>query len=184
MIAVNKFYGYLPKQKNNMTHLSATKKGIFISVILILTSIICFYVFHLPDNGKSQYLILCLYIAGILWVLMSYKIRTDYAGLKEYFSEAFKAFIVITLLMTLYTYIFQKLNPQILENGIKENNLLLQKQGNKTPMEINENAEKLRSIFMPMMLMLNTIKFLILGVLVSIVTAGFLSQKNNSAANS
>lgn len=160
-----------------MTHLSATKKGIFISVILIITSIICFYLFDLPDNGKSQYLILCLYITGILWVMISYHLRTDYAGLKEYFSEAFKAFIVVTLMMTLYTYFFQKLNPQILENGINENNVLLKKQGNKTPAEINENAEKLRSIFMPMMLMLNTLKYLILGALVSVVTGGFLSQK-------
>ena len=167
-----------------MTHLSATKKGITIAGVLILTSIICFYGLHLPDNGNSQYLMLGLYITGIIWVLLSYHSRIDYAGMKEYFSEGFKTFIVVTLFMIIYTFIFQKLNPQILEKGIIENNALLQKQGNKTPDEIKETAEKLRSIFMPMMLMLNTIKYLILGVLVTVVTAGFLSQKNNSVANS
>ena len=77
----------------------------------------------------------------------------------------------------IYTFVFYKMNPQILEKGIVDNNILIQKEGNRTAIEIQDNANKMRSIFMPMMLSINTIKYLFLGSLISVVSAGFLSQK-------
>jgi hypothetical protein len=79
--------------------------------------------------------------------------------------------------MVLYTFVFYRFNPQILENGIIENNILVAKEGNHTAAEIEVNANKLRNIFMPMMLFLTTVKFIFLGALVTAVTAGFFSQK-------
>ena len=69
------------------------------------------------------------------------------------------------------------MNPQILEGVISENNVLLRKDGNHTEAEIAANADKFRSIFMPGMLMMNTFIYLLLGVLVTVIGAGFLSQK-------
>jgi len=163
-----------------MKSTSSTKKGIILSTILIIVSIICYYGFNLPENGKSQYLILSIYLLGIIWVLLTVDHSLKPYRLRDYFSEGFKAFIVVTLLMTVYTFIFHKINPQIMEKGISDNNALLYEEGNKTTHEIEENAEKLRSIFIPMMLMISTISYLILGALITLVTAGFLSQKNNS----
>ena len=90
------------------------------------------------------------------------------------------AFIVVTLVTTFYTFVFYKLNPQLCEKGIIENNQLILKQGNKTPTEINENSEQFRSIFIPMMLAVNIFTYLFLGAIISLVSAGFLSKKNNS----
>ena len=160
---------------------SPTYKGLIIAVMLIAASLITFYLMNLPENGNSQYAILSIFTIGLIWVLLDKK---KYCGeiqpsLKDYFSEGFKAFIVIALLMAVYTFIFYKLNPQIMEKGIAENNELIRAQGNKTDAEIQENANKLRNIFMPMMLMLNTIKFLFLGSLISLTMGGLLSRKNN-----
>ena len=161
-----------------MKNLSATYKGVITGVLMIVLSLIFFYIFKLPINGKSQYVILLVFIAGVLWSLISYKlIETSTLSFKNYFSEGFKTFIVVALFMAVFTFIFYKLNTQIMENGIQENNLLLLKDGNKTPTEIKENADKLRDIFMPMMLAINTIKYLLLGSLVSVIAAAFLSQK-------
>ena len=161
-----------------MKNLSATYKGVITGVLMIVLSLILFYIFKLPINGKSQYVILLVFIAGVLWSLISYKlIETSALRFKNYFSEGFKTFIVVALFMAVFTFIFYKLNTQIMENGIQENNLLLLKDGNKTPTEIKENADKLRDIFMPMMLAINTIKYLLLGSLVSVIAAAFLSQK-------
>ena len=143
----------------------------------MITSVITFYFLHLPENGNSQYLTIGLYILGIFWILFSHKKNADRLEIKSFFSEGFKGFIVVTLLMVVYTFVFYKLNPQILEKGIAENNELIKLEGNKTLAEIRENENKLRSMFMPMMLMLNTIKYLILGALVSLVMGTFLSQK-------
>ena len=161
-----------------MKELSSTRKGIVTVVLMIMLAVVFFYAFKLPVNGKNQFIILLLSIAGVLWSLFSLKLKdAATAGFKDYFSEGFKTFIVIALFMAVFTFVFYKLNPQILENGIKENNDLVMKEGNHTPAEIKVNADKMRNIFMPMMLAINTMKYLLLGSLVSLVAAGFLSRK-------
>lgn len=165
-----------------MRHINATKKGILIALAIIVVSLLLFYVFHLPENGKSQYVILVTFIIGMLWTMVDFHTKQkNNPRFKEYFSEGFKAFIVVTLLMVVYAFIFYKLNPQIMEKGIEENNILIAKQGSRTPAEIIENANKLRSIFIPMMLFITTMKFLILGTLITVVSAGFMSQKTVTA---
>jgi hypothetical protein len=61
---------------------------------------------------------------------------------------------------------------------IENNNQMLLKEGNHTPAEIAENAKQMKSIFLPMMVGIHLFKHLIIGVLITAVTAGFLiSQK-------
>jgi len=161
-----------------MKYINATYKGVISAILLIVVSLVLFYGFHLPENGKSQYVILGLFIAIVIWTIVSYKTNGFSSNtFKDYFSEAFKTFIVVTLFMAIFTYFFYKMNPQILNNAIIENNSLILKEGNRTIAEIEENSNKLRSIFMPMMISITVIKFLFLGSLVSMVGAGFLIQK-------
>jgi hypothetical protein len=165
-----------------MRRINATQKGTIIAAAIIIVSLALFYIFKLPENGKSQYVILVMFIIGILWTMIEFHVRqTTTPKFKEYFSEGFKSFIVVTLLMVIYAFIFYKFNPQIMEKGIEENNALIAREGNRTATEIAENANKLRSIFMPMMLFITTMKFLILGTLITVVSAGFMSQKSASA---
>ena len=167
-----------------MNNLSATKKGIFISILMMLSSLITFYIFHMPDNGNSQYLVLSVFIAGIFWALLDFHKKNPEANFKNYFGEGFRTFIVISLLMVIFAFIFYKINPQIMEDGIRENDALLRKEGNKTEAEIISNANQLRSIFIPVMLSLTTIKYLFLGALSSAVIGGlFLQKKQASSIN-
>ncbi len=161
-----------------MKYINATYKGVISSIVLILVSTVLFYGFHFPENGKSQYVVLILFIASVFWTLVSYKL-SGYSNnsFKDYFAEAFKAFVVITLFMAVFSFVFYRMNPQILNDAIIENNNLILKEGNRTIAEIEENSNKLRSIFMPMMISITIIKFLFLGSLVSMVGAGFLIQK-------
>lgn len=164
-----------------MKHLSATIKGMITAVIMIVASLVFFYIFDFPVNGKNQYVILLIFITGILWHQVSYRMtRGTVQDIRSYFSEGFKTFIVITLFMAVYTFIFYEFNPQIMENGIQENNALLLKDGNKTLAEIEDNADKLKSIFMPMMLAITTVKYLFLGALVSLLAGGFLSRQKRA----
>ncbi len=161
-----------------MKNLTATYKGVITGILMVILSIIFFYILNLPPNGRNQYIIYVVFIAGLLWTLITFKLGSPSTlTIKNYFSEGFKTFIVVALFMAVFTFIFYKLNPQIMENGIVENNALLLKDGNKTPAEIKENADKLRNIFMPMMLAITTIKYLLLGTLISFIAGGFLSQQ-------
>lgn len=158
--------------------LNATKKGLITGLVMVALSLFFFYVLKLPVNQQEQYVIFSVYIAGIAWSLFSYK-QTSAAdkNFKSYFSTGFKTFIVVTLLMVLYTFIFFKFNTAYRDAGITENNALLLKEGNHTPAEIESNASQLKQIFMPVMVGIATFKYLILGALVTAVASGFLSRK-------
>ncbi|MBS1755672.1 MAG: DUF4199 domain-containing protein [Bacteroidetes bacterium] len=164
-----------------MKNINATKKGVLAALVMIILSLVFFYVLKYPVSGNNQIVILLVYVAAVIWSLLSFKSAdSDTLKFKDYFSEGFKTFVVITLLMVIFTYVFYKFNPQILEDGIKLNNELLQKQGDHTPAEIEANSKKLRDIFLPMMTAINTLKYLIIGALVAAIGAGFLSQKNKN----
>ncbi|RYD81279.1 MAG: DUF4199 domain-containing protein [Sphingobacteriales bacterium] len=153
-----------------MKKLSATYKGLIIAGLMIIVSATLFYGFKFPPNDSSQLVVMGLYIMGIFWSLISLKPTEEKAlRFKDYFSQGFKTFIIVTLLMVIYTAVFYKLNPQILENVIAENEILVAKAGDKTPAEIKANSESLRSIFMPMTISLTTVIYLGLGALTSVV---------------
>lgn len=164
-----------------MKNLTATHKGIITGSLMITVSVICFYALKLPENGKNQVVTWVIFIGGIVWSLVAFKLKgLPKAAFKDYFSEGFKTFIVVAFFMAVFTFVFYKLNPQILENAIKENNILVFKEGDHTPAEIEENANKLRNIFMPMMLATKTVLYLFIGSLVSLIAAIMLRSKNVS----
>ncbi len=148
-----------------------------LSLLLISTSLICFYGLKMPDNGSSQYIIFFVFITGLLLGLFHYRQLNLETSFKQLFGEGFKIFVVVTFFMVSYSWIFYKYNPQILEEAITFNEQLIIKQGNKTMPEIAENTKKLRQIFIPMMLALKTIMYLILGTLVTVVASGFWGKK-------
>jgi Protein of unknown function (DUF4199) len=161
-----------------LKNLNATKKGLITGLVMIGLALLFFFVLKLPVNQKDQYAFFTVYIVGILWSLFSYK-QSDAAdkSFKNYFSTGFKTFIVVTLLMVLYTFIFFKFNTAYRDAGIAENNEMLLKEGNHTSAEIESNANQLKQIFMPVMVGITTFKYLILGALVTAIGSGFLSRK-------
>ena len=161
-----------------MKNISAKYIGLITAAAMVAASLILFYILHFPENGKNQYFIYAIYAVGILTTLILYnKNTTEGSAFKNYFSEGFKVFVVVTLIMAVFTFIFYKMNPQILEKALVEINAYNAKDADKTPAEVTANAEKLRGIFIPMMIATTTVKNLVLGALITIVAAGFLSQK-------
>lgn len=160
-----------------MKKINAAKKGLITAIIMIGLSLFSFYILHKPVQNQYQYLIFTTYTLGIIWSVFTFS-RTVVAGtkFKEYFAEGFKTFIVVTLLMVIYTIVFYKLNPQLIENEIALNNQLAIKEGNHTPMEIEANAKQMRSIFITMTTAIVTIMYLFLGALISAVTTGVIMQ--------
>jgi type III secretory pathway component EscS len=149
-----------------------------LSLLLISAALICFYLFKMSDNGNSQYIIFFVFIIGLLFGLFQYRQQNQEAGFKQLFGEGFKIFVVVAFFMVVYSWIFYKYNPQILEEAITFNEQLIIKQGNRTMPEIEDNTKKLRQIFIPMMLAFNTIKYLFMGTLVTLVASGFWGKRN------
>lgn len=160
-----------------MQQLNSTKKGIVISMVLVLMHLISFYIFGNPVKSNWQIFIYSTYAIGLFWVIATARFQMHHTLIKSLFAEGFKAFIVVTFVSTFFIFIFYKLNPQICESGIAENNLMLMKEGNKTPAEISENSEQFRTIFIPMMLATNIFIHLVIGAVTSMFCGGILSKR-------
>jgi Protein of unknown function (DUF4199) len=156
---------------------SAAYKGIITGVLMIATALVAYLILKLPINQKEQYALYAIFTAGIIWSLISEKNNTAVISFKDFFSIGFRAFIMATLFMVIFTFIYFKFDTSYRDLGIAENKVLLLKEGNHTADEIDKNAVQLKKIFLPMMVGGAVFKYLILGALVSLVGAGFLSQQ-------
>lgn len=164
-----------------MKNITATYKGVITGAAMILACVVSYFTLHIPFNSKEQFIVFGIYTAGIIWCLLAFnRNHKDEKKLKIYFQEGFKTFVVVTLMMVIYCIIFYKFETGIRDAWIANNNVELLKQGNKMPAEIEENARQMKTMFLPMMVGIFLFKYLILGVLITVVTGGFLiSQKKN-----
>ena len=161
-----------------MKKLSATYIGLIIAALMILASIILFYGFGRAPKDPAHLIVMGIYVVGICWSLLSLNpVEGEPLKFKQYFSQGFKTFIIVTLLMVIFTAIFYKLNPQIIDAFISENEALVAQGRDKTPAEIKANSDSLRSIFMPMTISLTTVVYLGLGALTSLVCGMILSNR-------
>lgn len=161
-----------------MKNISAKYIGLITGGIMVLVSLLMFYQFHFPDTGVVKYVCYSLYTVGVIFSLINFKNNnTSEKDFKDYFSEGFKTFVVVCLIMALFTWIFYKMNPQIFDKVIEEINKINSLDKNKTPQEVIENGEKIRSVRIPMMVAVNTIMYMVIGALVTLIGSGFLSQK-------
>lgn len=167
-----------------MKQLKPQHIGLITGVVMIVALLVAFYKLHIPFQSKFQWVVYTVYSAGVIWSLLSFhQSKQPAKKFKDYFSEGFKMFIAVVLLMVVYTFVFVKMNPQILDSFIETNNKVLTQEGNRTQAEITENAAKIRSYTPLVMTMGAMIIYLIIGALVTLVGAGFLSQKNIGAGN-
>lgn len=143
-----------------------------------------FVIYHTKGgfDNKLQYVTYSLYLLGVVWTLYDFSKQagTD-TKFGTYFSAGFKCFIVVTLLMVLFTAVFLIMHPEMKEQmavNVKES---LVKQGNKTPREIEETIAMAKKSFMPALLMAAVFSYLVIGALVTAVTSAVFMQKKKYA---
>ncbi|MEO6254569.1 MAG: DUF4199 domain-containing protein [Ferruginibacter sp.] len=161
-----------------MTNLSPRNKGIITGALMIISALFCFYVLKQPFESKYQYIGYFLYAAGIIWCLTAHKKNAATTpAFKEFFSTGFKMFVIVTLIMVIFVFVFFYLHPEIRDAKFAENNKLLLQEGNHTPTEIEKNSDAMKRVFLPLMLGITTFYYLFLGSLITAITSAFLSQK-------
>ncbi len=162
-----------------MKQFTPTQKGLLTGILMILASLFSLYVLKNPVESYFQFMVYTIFCAGVLWSLISYSITaTDKKSFSNYFSTGFKTFVVISLLMAVFAYIYFSFHLEFRDNKIAENSRMLLQQGNHLPKEVEENAVELKKMFMPMMLSAAIFRYMIIGALVTVIAAGFLSKKN------
>ncbi|MEO6549503.1 MAG: DUF4199 domain-containing protein [Ferruginibacter sp.] len=156
-------------------HFTATQKGLITGVVMIVASIFSLYILKNPLGSYFQFIVYTLFCLGVLWSLFSYsKSATEKKAFRDYFSAGFKTFIVVTLCMALFTFIYFSIDTTFRDTTIAENNRLLILQGDHLPNEIVENTKQLKKMFMPLMISSSVFRYLLLGALMTVIGSGFL----------
>ena len=162
-----------------MKQSSPLQKGLITAGLMILASLFSLYILKNPVESYFQIIIYVIFSVGIVWSMFSYsKSVTDKKSFSNYFSIGFKTFIVVALLMTVFAFTYFSLNPEFRDNKIAENSRKLILEGSHLQAEIEENAAQLKKMFIPMMLSAAIFRYLIIGAIITLIAAGFLSKKN------
>jgi hypothetical protein len=163
-----------------MMNLSATYKGLITGLLMIGVSIGIFYLKGNFDN-KLQYIAYAMYIAGIVWTLFAFhKSSEPNKSFKNYFTQGFKCFIVVSFVMVLFTFIFLKLQPSFREEMAVNYKTELIKKGNYTPVEVDKMVTNAKEYFVAMLVSMAVFSYLVIGALVTLVISGFLSQSKRN----
>lgn len=129
-------------------------------------------------TGLPQYLIYLIYTVGIVWTLLSFhKSNTAAPTFKIYFSEGFKCFIVVTLLMVIYTFVFFKIDHTYQDAMASQLRQDLVKTGNATPAEIDKQVTTMKANFALLYTGGAVFFYLFIGALVTAVTSAFITSK-------
>lgn len=162
---------------------TATKKGLLTGIVMVLISI-CIYLLKGNFQNSLQYITYTVYIAGIIWTLLTY---SKQPGIEhkfgQYFSQGFKCFIVVTLLMVVFTAIFLISQPQLKDEMATIYRAELIKAGNYTTAEIEDKIGMAKKSFLPSLIMATVFGYLVIGAMVTVIAAGFISSKNKNKLN-
>jgi len=164
-----------------MPTLSATKKGLITGGVMIALLLLSIYVLKFSSDSRFQYINYIIYSMGIAWSILGFAhSATPKTEFREYFAAGFKTFIVITLLMVVYTFIFYSLHTEIRDAQIEANTQLLIQQHMHTSWEIQENAKQMKSIFITGKLASTSFLYLFLGAAISALYSLMIMKKIKS----
>jgi hypothetical protein len=154
-----------------LKNLNATKKGLITGLVMMGISLAIFYSGQ-PFDSSLQYLIYVVYAGGIVWTIYEFsKSEENTNKFGAFFLQAFKCFIVITLLMVVFTFVFNKLHPEFKEGMVKAYNDEMVKKGNSTPAEITKNIESAKDYYLTMLISGAIFGYLIIGAVFSAATS-------------
>ena len=158
-----------------------TQKGLITGALMIIASLFSSEILKNPVESYFQFIIYLLFSLGIVWSLLSFsKNNTNQHSFKDFFSIGFKTFIVVTLLMAGFAYIYFSFHTEFRDSKIAENNQMLLLQGDHLPKEIEENANQLKKMFLPLMISSAVFRYLILGAIITAISGGYLSKNYNT----
>ena len=151
-----------------LQNLNATKKGLITGLLMIGLYLLFFYS-KLPSDSPVQFIVYLVYAAGIVWAILEFARSGAHSNkFGQFFLQGFKCFIVVTLLMVLFTWFFHKMHPEFKEQMATAYRTDMVSKGNATEAEMNRNVEKMKDFYIVMLISGAIFGYLIIG---SVVTA-------------
>ncbi|MFT4094573.1 MAG: DUF4199 domain-containing protein [Niabella sp.] len=162
-------------------NLTATVKGVITGLLMIAIGLLIYFN-NIAGNSAWQYAGYLVYGIGVVWSIAAFaQRRKGNVTFGELFNQGFRCFIVVTLLMSLYTLIYYKSNTKVIEEkAAYTRRELLKKEQNRTPQEIDAMIETGKKNFPVMAASGAIFQYLFIGVIVTMATAGTLYLRNKN----
>ncbi|MFD2921792.1 DUF4199 family protein [Terrimonas rubra] len=150
-------------------------KGGITGVLMIIATLII-YQQKVPANSPLPYIIYFLYAAGIAWTLMTFAASEQYTGrFGDTFSQGFRCFIIVTLVMVIFTGVFNQLHPEFAEQSAAAYKEALIKEKNKTPAEIDTMVASAKKGYLTAVVSSSIFGYLITGAIFTTIGTGLLT---------
>jgi len=158
--------------------MSPLLKGAVTGVVMVALSLVL--ASQLPADHPLQYSIYAVYAGGILWTLFDYRKSPAYTGrFADMFLQGFRCFIVVTLILVLFTGVSYKMHPEFIEEAAKVRKEELKKEGNKTPDEIEAQVEKDKGQLTTFVISTAIFSYLLTGAVFTAAGAGLLLNRRS-----
>ena len=157
--------------------LSPAIKGLITAALMIVAALFIDTNKNTIDP-RAQYLVYAIYAVGIAWTIVAFARNNPGAGFGTLFGQGFKCFIVVSLVMVLFTYIFVKAHPEYAEQEAVATREYYIKQGDKVPAEIDDLAAQAKKHYAVTIISVSIFRYLIVGGLVTVASAAILNSRN------
>jgi hypothetical protein len=127
----------------------------------------------IPNPTTAQLLVYGFYALST-WFLLFFN-RSESQAFKDFFQIGFRHFILVTLLMALFSYIFIQLHPNLIEDSVKQLRLAIQASNNRTPAEIERDVKLFIEGYPTAMVSRTIFGYLVVGSLVTAISSFLLT---------
>lgn len=154
-----------------------TRIGIIAGLLMIIVSLLIYRIKGGFDNAL-QYICYAIFAGSVIYSQHLYSASESAAhSHKNYFSEGFKTFIIIALLMVVFTRAFIAMTPDLTMQAAETIRLDLASSGNKTPGEINKEIELFRKNYPNIMTSVVIFRYLAIGSLVALAGGMYFTRR-------
>jgi len=108
------------------------------------------------------------------WYLLFFN-RKESQAFKDFFQIGFRHFILVTLLMALFSYLFIQLHPNLVEDSAIQLRKTLQNTNNRTPTEIERDVKLFIEGYPTAMVSRTIFGYLVVGSLVTAISSFLLT---------
>lgn len=157
--------------------LSPAVKGLITALIMIATALIIDAQKDTTDP-RIQYLIFIVYGIGIIWTLLSFRLSASFTGrFTELFGQGFRCFIIVTLVMVIFTAVFIRMHPEFAEQEAAYQKEQLIKTKDKTPVEIDDLVAKVKKQYPVRYISASIFGYLIVGAAITAAASALLTRR-------
>jgi uncharacterized membrane protein YfcA len=152
-------------------------KGLLTAAVMIGVFLGIYYAGKNADT-RLQYLVYIIYALGIVWTVVAYRQSSSFTGkFGDIFSQGFKCFVVVTLVIALFYGIFNYQHPEFAEDTAKAYKEQLIKENQKLPPDIETEVAVFKKQYTLKLVSGAIFGYLIIGAGVTAVISALLTRR-------